>query len=100
MSTPTVSTSTLYVYAESVARSRTLHCAPLLTSGMQSILSHIPRQTDFSRIKLYVLIYAPSLKDTALDATGNHPPPSLSSSFSNIDHVQAQAPADEARSPL
>jgi hypothetical protein len=65
----------------------------------QSILSHIPRSTDFSKIKLYVLIYAPSLKDTALDASSNLPPPSLSSSFSNIDHAQAQA-TEEARSPL
>ncbi|GAB1313613.1 hypothetical protein MFIFM68171_03823 [Madurella fahalii] len=65
-----------------------------------SILSHIPRQTDFSKIKLYVLIYAPHLKETALDAASNLPPPSLSSSFSNIDHAQAQAPADEARSPV
>jgi hypothetical protein len=53
-----------------------------------------------SKIKLYVLIYAPNMKDTSLDATGNLPPPSLSSSFSNIDHAQAQTPADEARSPL
>ncbi|KAL2015154.1 hypothetical protein VTK56DRAFT_6197 [Thermocarpiscus australiensis] len=65
-----------------------------------SILSHIPRQIDFSKIKLYVLIYAPSLKDTALDTTNNLPPASLSSSFSNIDITQEQTPADEARSPL
>ncbi|KAL2159782.1 hypothetical protein VTH06DRAFT_1915 [Thermothelomyces fergusii] len=63
-----------------------------------SILSHIPTQLDHSAIKLYVLIYAPSLKDAALDATGNLPPPSLSSSFSNIDHAQAQT-SEEARSP-
>ncbi|KXX73426.1 hypothetical protein MMYC01_210330 [Madurella mycetomatis] len=65
-----------------------------------TILSHIPRQTDFSKIKLYVLIYAPHLKETALDAASNLPPPSLSSSFSNIDHAQAQPPADEAKSPV
>jgi hypothetical protein len=65
----------------------------------QSILSHIPRQLDFSKIKLYVLIYAPNLKDSALDASTNLPPPSLSSSFSNIDHAQAQT-SEEARSPL
>ena len=46
-----------------------------------------------------MLIYAPNLKDTALDASSNIPPPSLSSSFSNIDHAQAQT-TDEARSPL
>ncbi|KAK3298015.1 uncharacterized protein B0H64DRAFT_340079 [Chaetomium fimeti] len=64
-----------------------------------SILSHIPRQLDFSKIKLYVLIYAPNLKDANLEATTTLPPPSLSSSFSNIDHAQAQA-SEEARSPL
>lgn len=71
-----------------------------MLTATQSILSHIPRQTDFSKIKLYVLIYAPHLKETALDAASNLPPPSLSSSFSNIDHAQAQPPADEARSPV
>ncbi|KAK4142781.1 uncharacterized protein C8A04DRAFT_12919 [Dichotomopilus funicola] len=63
-----------------------------------SILSHIPRQLDFSTTKIYVLIYAPNLKDTNVDASSNLPPPSLSSSFSNIDHAQAQA-SEEARSP-
>ncbi|KAL2155570.1 hypothetical protein VTH82DRAFT_312 [Thermothelomyces myriococcoides] len=63
-----------------------------------SILSHIPTQLDHSAVKLYVLIYAPGLKDTALDTTSNRPPPSLSSSFSNIDHAQAQV-SEEARSP-
>lgn len=67
-----------------------------LFSLPQSILSHIPRHTDFSQVKLFVLIYAPGLKDTALDATTNLPPPSLSSSFSNIEHNQAQAQAEEA----
>ncbi|ROT35198.1 hypothetical protein SODALDRAFT_301842 [Sodiomyces alkalinus F11] len=65
-----------------------------------SILSHIPRHNDFSHIKLFVLIYAPGLKDSTLDPTSNLPPPSLSSSFSNIEHNQAQAhPDDAARSP-
>lgn len=67
-------------------------------SHRQSILSHIPSQLDHSAIKLYVLIYAPSLKDTTLDATSNLPPPSLSSSFSNIDHAQAQV-SEETRGP-
>ncbi len=67
---------------------------------MQSILSHIPRQIDFSKIKLYILIYAPGLKETALDATANLPPASLSSSFSNIGHDQVQSPKDETKSPL
>jgi hypothetical protein len=63
-----------------------------------SILSHIPRHNDFSRVRLFVLIYAPGLKDT--DATSNQPPPSLSSSFSNIGHDQAQTPGEETKSPL
>lgn len=54
---------------------------------------------DPSKIKLYVLIYAPNLKDTTLDASSNPPPASLSSSFSNIDHAQAQT-SEEAKSPL
>jgi len=69
--------------------------------GYQSILSHIPKNIDYSKIKLYILIYAPNLKDTTAVATGSTiPPPSLSSSFSNIDHAQAQAAGDEAKSPL
>ncbi|KAI1853801.1 hypothetical protein JX265_012632 [Neoarthrinium moseri] len=66
-----------------------------------SILSHIPRNTDFSKIKLFILIYSPGLKDTSLDApASNLPPASLSSSFSNISHNQAQTPGDESKSPL
>ncbi|KPM45655.1 hypothetical protein AK830_g871 [Neonectria ditissima] len=65
-----------------------------------SILSHIPRQNDFSQIKLFVLIYAPGLKDTTTDtATSNLPPPSLSSSFSNIGHDQV-TPGEESKNPL
>ncbi|KAG5969339.1 hypothetical protein E4U56_008386 [Claviceps arundinis] len=37
------------------------------THELASILSHIPRHNDFDRIKLYVLIYAPDLKVSALD---------------------------------
>jgi len=65
-----------------------------------SILSHIPKNIDFSKIKLYILIYAPNLKDTSVAATSTLPPPSLSSSFSNIDHAQVQTPGDETTSPL
>ncbi|KAK3314772.1 hypothetical protein B0H66DRAFT_563623 [Apodospora peruviana] len=65
-----------------------------------TILSHIPRQNDFSKVKLYVLIYAPNLKDTAMDTSSNLPPPSLSSSFSAIEHAQAQTPGDETKNPL
>ncbi|VBB83696.1 Putative PEX22-like peroxisomal biogenesis factor 22-like [Podospora comata] len=64
-----------------------------------SILSHIPRSIDTSKHKLYVLIYAPNLKETTRESPSNRPPPSLSSSFSNIDPAQAQTPGDEAKSP-
>ncbi|KAH7153083.1 hypothetical protein EDB81DRAFT_945994 [Dactylonectria macrodidyma] len=65
-----------------------------------SILSHIPRHNDFTQIKLFVLIYAPGLKDTTTDtATSNLPPPSLSSSFSNIGHDQV-TPGEESKNPL
>ncbi|ETS73276.1 hypothetical protein PFICI_14881 [Pestalotiopsis fici W106-1] len=66
-----------------------------------SILSHIPRNTDFSRIKLFILIYSPGLKDGTIETpASNLPPASLSSSFSNISHNQAQTPGDETKSPL
>ncbi|KAK3344627.1 hypothetical protein B0H65DRAFT_426843 [Neurospora tetraspora] len=53
-----------------------------------SILSHIPRNIDLSLTKLYILIYAPQLKDKSEDSSK---PPSLSSSFSNIE---AETPAE------
>ncbi|KAH9896354.1 hypothetical protein F4778DRAFT_746099 [Xylariomycetidae sp. FL2044] len=66
-----------------------------------SILSHIPRTTDFSKVKLFVLIYSPGLKEPALEApASNLPPASLSSSFSNIGHDQVQTPGSETKSPL
>ncbi|TAQ84107.1 hypothetical protein B7494_g7567 [Chlorociboria aeruginascens] len=58
-----------------------------------SILSHLPRNTDFTKIRLFVLIYAPSLKEHPLDAP-SRPPLSLSSSFSNIGHEHAQSGDD------
>ena len=85
-------------HAVSFAYSRYLFKAEL--TDFQSILSHIPRHNDFAAIKLFVLIYAPGLKDQPLDASNNLPPASLSSSFSNIGHDQAQTPGDEAKSPM
>jgi hypothetical protein len=61
---------------------------------VQSILTHLPQNTDFSKVRLFVLIYAPGLKEHPLDA-GTRPPGSLSSSFSNIGHEQAQEPTEE-----
>jgi len=63
-----------------------------------SILSHLPRNTDFSKIRLFVLIYAPGLKEHPLDAVAK-PPGSLSSSFSNISHPHAQTPGEESEKP-
>ena len=67
---------------------------------MQSILSHIPKHNDFSKIKLFILIYAPGLKDSGTETTGSRPPPSLSSSFSMVGHESAQTPGSETKSPL
>lgn len=58
---------------------------------------------DFATTKLYILIYAPGLKeadqDGEQDTTGNNQPPhSLGSSFSNIGHDQAQ-PAEDSKNP-
>ncbi|KAG5948811.1 hypothetical protein E4U53_006132 [Claviceps sorghi] len=37
------------------------------THELASILSHIPRHIDFSKIKLYILIYAPDLQESTVD---------------------------------
>jgi len=64
-----------------------------------SILSHLPRNTDFTKIRLFVLIYAPGLKEHPLDSS-NRPPGSLNSSYSNIGHDQAQTPTEELNKTL
>jgi hypothetical protein len=66
----------------------------------QSILSHLPKSTDFKKIRLFVLIYAPGLEEHPLDAATVRPPGSLGSSFSNIGHDQAQSPGDESQKIL
>ncbi|PQE23462.1 peroxin 22 protein [Rutstroemia sp. NJR-2017a BBW] len=65
-----------------------------------SILSHLPRKTDFSKIRLFVLIYAPGLKEHPLDSTHSKASGSLSSSFSNIGHDQAHTPLSESEPQL
>lgn len=66
-----------------------------------SILSHIPRHNDFSQFKLFVLIYAPGLKEASNETGANTlPPASLSSSFSNIGPEQIHTPAEESKNPL
>ncbi|CAK7198017.1 hypothetical protein SEUCBS139899_000673 [Sporothrix eucalyptigena] len=67
-----------------------------------SILSYIPRQTDFSKTRIFVLIYAPDLKEGATlepGAPNLQQPNSLSSSFSNIAAETAQSPKQEAKVP-
>ncbi|KAF7864234.1 uncharacterized protein EAF02_010202 [Botrytis sinoallii] len=61
-----------------------------------SILSHLPRKTDFSKIRLFVLIYAPGLTEHPLDAAGGRPGGSLSSSFSNISPGDVHTPGEES----
>ncbi|EFX06700.1 hypothetical protein CMQ_7021 [Grosmannia clavigera kw1407] len=66
-----------------------------------SILSYIPRQHDFFRVRIFVLIYAPGLKESSsLDPAGNGQPASLSSSFSNIGVEQAQSQKADDDTPL
>jgi hypothetical protein len=66
-----------------------------MTNVLQSILSYIPQDTDFTRIQLFVLIFSPDLKRHPLDTTSGKPSASLSSSYSNI-----QTPVDEAEKSL
>ncbi|KAJ8064700.1 hypothetical protein OCU04_007020 [Sclerotinia nivalis] len=61
-----------------------------------SILSHLPRKTDFSKIRLFVLIYAPGLTEHPLDAAGGKLGGSLSSSFSNIGPGDVHTPGEES----
>ena len=65
------------------------------------MLSHIPKSIDFSRIKLLILIYAPSLKElTNLDPNQSAAAAeSLSSSFSNIEGKEVHTPGEE-KSPM
>ncbi|KUI55267.1 hypothetical protein VP1G_02597 [Cytospora mali] len=65
----------------------------------QSILSLIPKQNDLSKIKLFILIYAPGLKDTVTETSSTRPPASLSSSFSMVGN-ETQTPGSESKSPL
>ncbi|CAL3966628.1 unnamed protein product [Diplocarpon coronariae] len=65
-----------------------------------SILSHLPRDINHNKVRLFVLIYAPGLKEHPLDATAARPPGSLSSSFSNIGHEQAQTPLSDSEKQL
>ncbi|ROW04173.1 hypothetical protein VSDG_01017 [Cytospora chrysosperma] len=61
---------------------------------------HEHAHNDFSKIKLFILIYAPGLKDTATETPSTRPSASVSSSFSMVGHDQALTPGDETKSPL
>jgi len=65
-----------------------------------SILSHLPKNIDFSRTRLFVLIYSPDLKEHPANGAVSRPPGSLSSSFSNVGQEQAQTPAEDLDKPL
>jgi hypothetical protein len=71
-----------------------------MLTDLKSILSHLPKNIDFTKIRLFVLIYAPGLEEHPLDATTARPPGSLGSSFSNIGHDQVQSPGDESQKIL
>jgi len=77
-------------------------CSVPRTQVLRQTVLQLARHQHHQQLRqLYILNYAPDLKDTALEtATSNLPPPSLSSSFSNIGHDQAQTPGEEAKSPL
>lgn len=63
---------------------------------MQSILSHLPHHLD-SDSRCFVLIYAPDLKQHPLATNPQAPRPTMSitSSYSNIGHEEAQGPGEE-----
>ncbi|KAI0598700.1 hypothetical protein F4775DRAFT_169321 [Biscogniauxia sp. FL1348] len=54
-----------------------------------SVLSHIPRNTDFSKIKLFVLIYSPGLKDSGLEAAVHTPAEEKESPILNSNSANA-----------
>ncbi|KAL9024669.1 MAG: hypothetical protein Q9196_006343 [Gyalolechia fulgens] len=60
-----------------------------------SILSHLPTQTD-ADIRVFVLIYAPDLKQHPLSGSQPQPSGSMTSSYSNIGREEAH----EAEKPL
>lgn len=75
-------------------------CASDANIRLQSILSHIPKHIDFSKVKLFILIYSPGLKDTVMETASTRAPASLSSSFSVVGPDQALTPGDEVKSPM
>ncbi|KAK1239390.1 hypothetical protein MKX07_008878 [Trichoderma sp. CBMAI-0711] len=62
-----------------------------ITHEHASILNHIPRHNDLSAIKLFVLIYAPSLKDTAQTPEAKSPVLGASAENTLFNAVYSQA---------
>lgn len=67
----------------------------------QSILSHLPEHIDADS-RVFVLIYAPDLKQHPLAANSHQTRPvaSVASSYSNIEHDDVHTPGEEADKPL
>ncbi|KAH0541512.1 hypothetical protein FGG08_003987 [Glutinoglossum americanum] len=67
-----------------------------------SILSHLSSHIDLAVTELFVLIYAPEIKQHPLSTSSSIHRPAISntSSFSNIDHENAYTPGEELDKPL
>lgn len=86
-------------YIQEHAVRLSLHAQPrrirLTSLPLQSILSHLPAHID-DDTRLFVLIYAPGLKQHPLSTSQPQPSASMTSSYSNIGHEEAH----EADRPL
>lgn len=68
---------------------------------LQTILSHLPEHIDPANTRLFVVIYAPDLKQHPLASSrSERPTGSLTSSYSNIGHEDLQTPGEEAEKRL
>lgn len=88
---------------EEHAVSKSIEFLPLSSADIciKSILSHLPHHIE-AESRVFVLIYAPDLKQHPLDKTaqGPRPPLSITSSYSNIGHEEAQGQEDASGRPL
>ncbi|KAI9842692.1 MAG: hypothetical protein M1837_006977 [Sclerophora amabilis] len=62
-----------------------------------SVLSHLPTRINPATTRLFVLIYAPDLKQ---HPSSGRPGESVTSSYSNISHDEARSPHEELDTPL
>lgn len=66
------------------------------SNSWQSILAHLPAHLDSDTARVFVLIYAPELKQHPLSGSPpSRPTASMTSSFSNIGHDDAHTPSEE-----